>query len=131
MKMRESIYAGMAGRRLLVGVVLLIGVLLLLYFIDPTRSSVFPPCPFHQATGFYCPGCGSTRAIHHLLRGDLPGALSKNPLVVVAIPFVILLYMHPAWGRGRAVPWIVLAALVGYGVLRNVNAFPFVLLAPH
>ena len=127
----ESIYAGAARRRVLVGVILLLGVLLPLYLIDPTCSSVFPPCPFHRATGLYCPGCGSTRALHNLLHGDLSGALSKNPLMVVAIPFVVLLYMRPAWGRGKMVPWIVLAVLVGYAVLRNVSAFPFVLLAPH
>jgi len=119
------------GKRKLVGGMLLLGGLLSLYFIDPACSSVLPPCPLHQATGWHCPGCGSTRALHCLLHGDLAGALSKNPLMVVAIPFVVLLYARPGWGRGRVVPWIALAILLGYGLLRNVNAFPFVLLAPH
>ena len=129
--MSTGVPARVAGRRVLVGFVLLAGVLLPLYFLDPAGSAVFPPCPLHRVTGFYCPGCGSTRAIHSLLRGDLAGALSKNPLMVVAIPFVVLLYARPAWGRGRAVPWIALAILLGYGILRNVNAFPFILLTPH
>jgi hypothetical protein len=129
--MSKSIPARATGRWVLVGVILLAGVLLPLYLIDPTSSAVFPPCPLHRATGLYCPGCGSTRAVHCLLHGDLSGALSKNPLLVIAIPFVVLLYVRPAWARAKVVPWTVLALVVAYGVMRNVDAFPFTLLAPH
>ena len=29
------------------------------------------PCLFHLATGYYCPGCGGTRAIASLLHGQV------------------------------------------------------------
>ena len=29
------------------------------------------PCLFHLVTGYYCPGCGGTRAIASLLHGQL------------------------------------------------------------
>src|SRR3954469_4662288 len=46
---------------------------------DPNVSgSVFPACPFHAATGLWCPGCGMTRATYALLHGDLGAALSAN-----------------------------------------------------
>lgn len=128
--MRVSAPTVTAGKAL-AGGVLLAGVLVVLYLVDPSRCRLFPPCPVHRTTGFYCPGCGSMRGIHHLLHGDLRGALSKNPLMVVSIPLLGLLYLRPSWAYSRATPWIALAVLLGYAVLRNVNAYPFTLLAPH
>lgn len=102
-----------------------------MYFSDPAQSRVLPPCLFHCVTGLYCPGCGSTRALHSLLQGDVCGALAKNSLLVISLPFLAVLYTRPAWTRGRRIPWIVLGIVVAYGILRNLGIFPFVLLAPH
>ncbi|HMC30533.1 MAG TPA: hypothetical protein VKL99_06825, partial [Candidatus Angelobacter sp.] len=33
--------------------------LAMLYRFDPGNTEVFPLCPFHYFTGYYCPGCGS------------------------------------------------------------------------
>lgn len=41
-------------------------------------------------TGLDCPGCGSQRAIHHLLHLDLKAAFLSNPLLVLAIPYLLL-----------------------------------------
>jgi len=40
-------------------------------------------CPFRRCTGAYCPGCGGTRAVGRLLRGDLVGAWHQHPYVVL------------------------------------------------
>ena len=40
------------------------------------------PCPFHFLTGYYCPGCGGTRAVRLLLSGDIPGSVYYHPLVL-------------------------------------------------
>jgi len=48
-------------------------------------------CPFRRCTGAYCPGCGGTRAVGRLLRGDLVGAWHQHPYVVLlAFQSVIL-----------------------------------------
>ena len=57
---------------------------------DPSASRFYPKCPFHLLTGLECPGCGSQRAVHCLLTGDLPGALHYNFLVTAAIPYILL-----------------------------------------
>lgn len=41
-------------------------------------------CPVRATLGIDCPGCGGTRALTALLRGDVPGALRSNAAAVVA-----------------------------------------------
>ena len=40
-------------------------------------------CPFALCTGMACPGCGMTRAVSHLFRGNLGTAFSYHPLVLL------------------------------------------------
>lgn len=40
------------------------------------------PCLFHLATGYYCPGCGGTRAIAALLHGQLFRSFLYHPVVL-------------------------------------------------
>lgn len=47
-----------------------------------TLTRWLPPCIFHEVTGFYCPGCGGTRAFHALLRGQLGQSLLFHPVVL-------------------------------------------------
>ena len=59
---------------------------------DPEHSEVvFPKCGFYVLTGYKCPGCGTQRALHHLLHGDLVGAFKMNALAFLALPYIILL----------------------------------------
>lgn len=90
-----------------------------------------PACLFHSLTGWNCPGCGSTRALHQLARGHLVTALGFNPLIVLALPVVGIWLIR----RDRLVvkpTWIFLLVTVtlAFGVLRNVPSYPFTLLNP-
>ncbi|MDZ4828305.1 MAG: DUF2752 domain-containing protein [Actinomycetota bacterium] len=72
---------------------------------DPAAGG-FPRCPFHAATGLYCPGCGSQRGLHALLTGDIPAAFGYNAFMVLALPF--LFYVYVSWAArsfdGPALP---------------------------
>jgi len=48
------------------------------------------PCALHSLTGFYCPGCGGTRAAMALLSGKLIQSFYYHPFIV----YVAALY---AW----------------------------------
>lgn len=108
---------------------------------DPATSGVFPPCPMRYLTGWYCPGCGSLRAIHQLLLGNLRAAWAMNPLTVVLIPFLTYgLASHALFEiRGRGLPRMFLpavsirvlcAVILLFGMARNLPVHPFDLLAP-
>jgi hypothetical protein len=103
----------------------------LLFTFNPSETGIFPPCPFHCLTGLYCPGCGSSRTVHFLLRGDIFSAFRMNPLLVVSIPILGLLCWRRDWLYKPWVPWVAFAALVLFAVLRNIPVFPLSFLAPH
>ena len=50
-------------------------------FLHAGISRLFLPCIFHAVTGFYCPGCGGTRAVRQLLEGHILKSLYYHPLV--------------------------------------------------
>jgi len=115
--------------------------LVALRVFDPATSGVFPPCPVHYLTGWYCPGCGSLRALHQLLHGNLRAAWAMNPLTVILLPFLTygLASRLVAETYGKGLPRIFLpavwiralcAAIILFGIARNLPLHPFDLLAP-
>lgn len=60
---------------------------------------------FHMLTGLYCPGCGGTRAVRSLLKGDLWMSFRYHPLVlytVFAILLEVILRMaSKVWGHPK------------------------------
>ena len=99
------------------------------YYCDPAASRWFPRCPFLTLTGWQCPGCGSQRAVHALLGGDVAAAWRHNAALVVAIPLLILYLLgemkRKSWPRFYALlnhSWVIiaiLAAVVCWWALRN------------
>ena len=120
-------------RRSLV-IIVVIAVLLVLGFIyyalDPTASTVFPQCPFRSFTGYKCPGCGSQRAIHALLNGDVAGAFRYNAFLMIAVPWIALcLYAESRRTRNprlyarlnsQLLIWLFLVTALLWWLLRNI-----------
>ena|ERR1035441_2693023 len=70
---------------------LLIGVVAggaLLYLCPPEKYGFYPACPFFRYLHFYCPGCGSTRALAAILHGRIAEAMRYNLLFVMLAPFL-------------------------------------------
>lgn len=49
-----------------------------------------PPCWFHLITGYYCPGCGGTRALRALIHGHFLQAVWFHPFV----PYTAAVYLY-------------------------------------
>jgi len=97
---------------------------------DPSKTRWMPRCFFHTLTGLYCPGCGSTRAFHALLHGNVAASLRWNPLFIPLALLLAVLLVRPQLGCRRAVTYPLLAAVVLFWILRNLPWYPFTLLAP-
>ena len=68
--------------------------------VDPNQSGHYPTCPFLFITGYYCPGCGSLRAVHALTHGDVGAAVGLNVLAVVGMVLAATI-----WGRWVLRSW--------------------------
>lgn len=102
---------------------------LVLYLLARLGTPV--PCVFHRLTGLYCPGCGNTRAVLALLRGDLAGMLRWNLLFPLEAGYLLWIYLvsvrrYLKTGRFSIVSPLpvldgcFLAVLIGWTVLRNI-----------
>ena len=81
------------------------------------------PCPIHAVTGFYCPGCGSTRTVKAVLNGDLQLAFHDNALLMASPVVIAFGLLIEKYSQKRI--WlylflaIVLVAVVIFTVVRN------------
>ena len=116
----------------------IVGILVLLlvslyYFFNPTVSNFFPKCPFYSMTGLFCPGCGSQRAIHDMMHLNIFEAINHNALMLFTFTFGIGLYLYSKKKFSGLIyhpksPLIIFGITFLFGVLRNLDRFHF--LAP-
>src|SRR5215475_918213 len=66
--------------------ILAIGCGATLYFFNPAQHGFYPVCTFYRTTGLLCPGCGTLRAMHQLLHGNLEAAVRLNAFTVSLLP---------------------------------------------
>lgn len=66
--------------------------IVLYYKYDPAVVNFFPPCPSKLITGYDCPGCGTQRALHCFLHGDMAGVIHYNAMLVVGVPLVLTIF---------------------------------------
>jgi len=99
---------------------------------NPLESRMFPKCGFYVATGYKCPGCGSQRALHYLLNGEIKESFRQNPLFHVGVFYVltVLILKTPLFfprrkkllyaltGFYACVLWLV--GIIAFWILRNV-----------
>ena len=56
--------------------------LALLRLLKIPLNYILLPCIFHKLTGLYCPGCGGTRAVYWLLKGNVAYSLHYHSIVL-------------------------------------------------
>jgi hypothetical protein len=125
-----------------IGLLILIAGLAVLFFVlNPSEHQIFPRCIFHSITGYYCPGCGSQRAIHQLLHLNFAGVVDNNFLFIPAFLLIVYHYLHQMANRifkwklpnifyFKSTPWIIFGVVIVFWIVRNVSAYPFSILAP-
>ena len=69
-----------------VGIGLSIIYLFLKYALHVDLIDFAGPCVLNMLTGFYCPGCGGTRAMFALAKGDILKSFVYQPFVPMRVP---------------------------------------------
>jgi hypothetical protein len=98
-----------------------------LYSFAPEKYAFYPQCPFFVLTGLACPGCGTLRALHELLHGNLSAAFHLNSLLIVLLPVLslaaVVYFTNPFRAREVLMRPVWLWALIGigivFGIVRN------------
>jgi hypothetical protein len=122
---------------LVIGVSVIVG---LYWYFNPI-GLLFPKCPVFSLTGMYCPGCGSQRALHAFLNGNVADAFRQNLLATTCYfallaEMLLLLSGNIEWRPShwlkhtRYAALLVLVAVLGFTFFRNIPIYPFTLLAP-
>ena len=76
------------------------------------------PCPVMALFDIPCPGCGMTRALKCLLRGDIAGSFAMNPMLW-SIPVLLVYYLKDGQLFSRKWANNGLLILIGAGFLAN------------
>lgn len=123
------------------GLLAIVAIAALFFTLNPSKYEIFPNCLFHSLTGFYCPGCGSQRALHSLLHLNFSQVVGYNFLFIPAALFIVYHYLHrlinqwlgwnlPNLFYKNNTPWVILVIVVIFWIARNIPAYPFNILAP-
>ena len=119
--------------------VVVLSILGTLGIIIYTKFGIGVPCLFHETTGFFCAGCGMTRAIVSLSNLEFYQAFRYNCFSLIVIPFLITYCLVESyyWVLNRknhfekifqVVAVVIVVGLLTYSILRNIPAFSW--LAP-
>ena len=130
-------------RRLVITLLCLIALAsgaLVLFLFNPAESGFYLFCVFHRITGLQCPGCGSLRAMHQLLHGNITAAFHYNALLILSLPLLLAQAVRIGIARANQQPsrarikawwlWTGLVVMILFGVLRNLPFPAFAWLAP-
>lgn len=96
------------------------------------RLPKLPPCLFHLVSGYYCPGCGGTRAVRALLSGHFIQSVYFHP----AVPYGAVIYLYfmitqtiDRLSRGRlcigmryrnCYAWAAVLLIIGSFIIKNI-----------
>ena len=100
---------------------------------NPSEYIYFPKCPLRVLTEMQCPGCGSQRAVHHLLNFEILNAMRENLLLVLSMPYILTGFVFDVlkksderflkWRKiifGQKAIYIILSTVLAFWILRNI-----------
>ena len=131
--MKDEIAGGQSkGMRqgVFIGLSVMAVALVALYVGTPASENWPVKCLLYRFTGWQCPLCGSQRAIHEMLHGNVVEAWHYNPALWLALPYFgvwAVGSMMPGLEEHKIVRWVrqdrvlavVAVALLLWGVVRN------------
>ena len=114
----------------------------MLWHSDPQAGRGPMPCLLYQFSGIYCPGCGTSRALHSLLHRHWQEAFSYNIFMLIWLPLplwtILGEWLRAIAGRPlipsvtdrRWLLWALLISCILFLIMRNLPWPLFNWLAP-
>lgn len=96
----------------------------------PEHFNFYPQCPIYELLHLQCPGCGATRALAALLRGQFAEAMHFNALVTLLLPIAAVygVLCYRRWTQRKPLNWphpprialyAVFALMIVFTAIRN------------
>ena len=93
-------------------------------------STYLPTCPIYKYFHVYCPGCGNTRSVQHLLKGDILSSLKFNITPIFCLIIGTLAYIELVFHlfgmnikiipRGKVFWAAIIILFLMYYIIRNI-----------
>lgn len=108
-----------------------------IFYIYSLNENTGIPCIFYLLTGYYCSGCGATRAFRSILHLDFYKALRFNSLFTIIFPFALIYFIsvfisYIVTGSDRvsrkipkSIPILLILIAIIFGIIRNIPQFSF------
>ncbi len=101
--------------------IFLIVLIIVLKLTDLEVLNILPDCAFYSMTGIVCPGCGGTRSVKFLLRGDIVRCFLYHPFVLYCLStytiFMVYEFIKVHCKKVKKVFPVEILCCVGVGVL--------------
>ncbi len=108
----------------------IVGIILIFKNLLYKLSTYLPACPIYKHFHVYCPGCGNTRSVQHILAGDILGSLKFNITPLFCLIIGVLAYLELVFyifginikilPRGK-VFWVsIIILFLMYYIIRNI-----------
>lgn len=116
--------------------IVLVTFLLIVYLLVGNHFNIYLFCPIKKFLGLYCPGCGVTRMLYSILKGQLYQAFRYNPLIFISLPFFVFYYIDHLYSINKNkkkklsflepdIWYFLIVIFLVYGILRNISFFDF------
>lgn len=115
------------------GIIVTLALVYKYYFIS--HMKYFPKCLFMVLTSYQCPGCGSQRAIYHLLNLNISAAFKENMLLILSIPYLLFPFLFTIVKKrsNKIMNWrkiiyskrsihFILIIIFSFWIIRNIDA---------
>lgn len=116
------------------GILALVGLGSLAYIWIHDLLKIQGGCFLSRHYGIFCPGCGGSRMVFALLKGNFYRALRWNPFLFCSIPYFLTLITVPAYyfiRYNKTPKWIYVSFIIYgillllFGIIRNLPGMEF------
>lgn len=115
---------------LFISIIFIVSIILSIIIIDKINYQ----CPINKFLNIYCAGCGTTRMLKELMKGNIILALKYNIAMFILLLLTIIFCIYDSiyyikFGQFKIIKlktiYIIVILLFAFMILRNIKGFEF------